>query len=91
MKSLKPSLREKKRYLLIKGNIKNLEDVISEGIGILGMSKTSLQWIKKGEKSAIVSVNRESVNSIRACLAISPIEIKIEKISGAIKNLKNKI
>ena len=39
MKSLKPSHREKKRYLLIKGkdaNKKNIEEVILEFIGVLG-------------------------------------------------------
>ena len=42
MKSLKPSMREKKRYLFVKGKINDVEKAIFEGIGILGMSKTEI-------------------------------------------------
>ena len=51
MKSLKPSQRENKRYLLVKG--KNLKESIEKAIldftGVLGMSKTGLGFIKSNK------------------------------------------
>ncbi len=90
MKPLKPSMREKKRYLLVEGKINDIEKAILEGIGVLGMSKTSLGWIKSDKKSVIISVNRESVDSVRASFAIWPKEIKVKNVSGTLKGLKKK-
>ncbi len=90
MKALKPSLREKKRYLLINGKIKDIEKSVLEGIGILGMSKTALKLIElKGEK-AIISVNRGAVDSVRACFAIWPERIEVKRVSGTLKGLRKK-
>ena len=90
MKALKPSMRENKRYLLIKGkNLKeNIEKSILEFIGVFGMSKISLKWIKKESDFSIISINREMLNSIRACFCVWPEKIIIEKVSGTLKSLK---
>ena len=61
MKPLKPSMREKKRYLLVRGKIGDIEKAVLEGIGVLGMSKTGLGWIKSDKKSAVVWVKMEPV------------------------------
>ena len=55
MKSLKPSIKERKRYLLVKGkNLrKNIEKAILDFIGVLGMSKVGLDWIKSSTKYMI--------------------------------------
>ena len=90
MKSLKPSMRENKRYLLVKGkNLKkNIEEAILDFIGVLGMSKTGLGWIKLKSDSAIISVNREMVDSVRASLCVWPEKIEVEKVSGTLKSLR---
>jgi len=90
MKSLKPSMRENKRYLLIKGkNLKlNIEKAILDFIGVLGMSKVGLSWIKANTNSAIISVNREMVDSVRASFCVWPEKISVEKISGTLKRLR---
>ena len=88
MKALKPSMREKKRYLLTKGNIKDIERAVLEGIGIIGMSKTGLGWIKSNKESAIISVNRKTVDCVRACFALWPEKIWVEKVSGTLKGLR---
>lgn len=90
MKALKPSAREKKRYLLIKGSEikKNLEKSILEFIGVLGMSKLGLSWIKSGKTSAIACVNREAVNKVRASLALCSNKLIVERVSGTLKGLK---
>jgi len=92
MKALKPSMREKKRYLLVKGkDLKNsVEKAILEFIGTAGLSKAGLDWVKVGKESAIISVNRKSVDSVRASLCIYPKKIRVEKVSGTLKKLNRK-
>jgi len=92
MKSLKPSMKENKRYLLIRGkNLKsNIEKSILDFIGVLGMSKTGLNWIKTSKDSAIISINRGSVNHVRASFAVWPEKMSVEKVSGTLKGLGKK-
>lgn len=89
MKPLKPSMREKKRYLLVKGkNLRtNIEKAILEFVGILGMSKTGLNFIKSGKDSAVICVNREAVDSVRASLVVYKEKMIVEKVSGTLKGL----
>lgn len=92
MKSLKPSMREKKRYLLVKGkNLKtDIKKAILEFIGVLGMSEVGLSWIKSGADYSIISVNREMVDSVRASLCVWPEKIGVEKVSGTLEGLGRK-
>lgn len=94
MKSLKPSMREKKRYMLISGskgkNLKeSVEKAILDFIGVLGMAKAGLEWVKQDrEKNTIViAVNRKSVDYVRASLAVVPEKIIVERVSGTLKGL----
>ena len=93
MRNLKPSMREKKRYLIVRGkNLKeNIEKAILEFVGVLGMSKTGLSWININAKSnsAVISVNRESVNQVRASLVVWPEKMTVERVSGTLKGLKS--
>ena len=90
MKSLKPSMREKKRYLLVKGkNLReNVDKAILDFIGILGMSKAGLEWVKTSSDSAIIAINRKSVDHVRASFAVWPDKIDVERVSGSLKKLK---
>lgn len=90
LKSLKPSMKENKRYLLVKGKSlnENIEKAILEFSGVLGMSKTGLGWIKTNNDSAIISVNREAVDLVRASLCVFKEKMTVEKISGTLKGLK---
>ncbi len=88
LKPLKPSMRENKRYLLVNGKIKEIEKAILEGIGVLGMSKVGLGWIKSDENSAIISINREMVDSVRACFVLWTEKIEVKKVSGTLKGLR---
>ncbi len=92
MKSLKPSMRENKRYLLVKGrNLKsNIEKSILDFIGVLGMSKVGLGWIKIEKDSAIISINREAVDSVRASTAVWPEKMTVERVSGTLRGLRKK-
>ena len=92
MKPLKPSMREKKRYLLVKGKNpkENIEKAIKDFVGVLGMSKLGLGWIKTEKDSAIISINRKMVDPIRASLVVWPEKLIVEKVSGTLKGLERK-
>lgn len=91
MKPLKPSHREKKRYLLVSGkdaNEKNIEEAILKFIGILGYAKASPQVVKKKSKdSLILAVNRKELDKVRASFMLSGRDIRVEKVSGMINKL----
>ncbi|GAJ23852.1 unnamed protein product, partial [marine sediment metagenome] len=55
-------------------------------IGALGMSKANPKWIKPN----ILSINRDSLNHVRASFAAFSEKINIEKVSGTLKGLGKK-
>jgi RNase P/RNase MRP subunit POP5 len=93
MKALRPSMKENKRYLLVEGEDLriNIEKAILSFIGTLGMSKTALEFIKSEKNHAIISVNRESLNNVRASFAVFPKKIEVKMVSGTLKGLRDKI
>jgi len=87
MKSLKPSHRENKRYLLIENaGEKEIEKAILEYVGILGYAKASPQIIKKEKDKTIIAVNRKELDKIKASFLFY--NIKIKKVSGTLKKLR---
>ncbi len=92
MKPLRPSMKENKRYLLVNGvNLKeNIERAILDFIGVLGASKACLEFIKTEKNKVIISVNRESLNEVRASFAVWPETIIVKKVSGTLKGLREK-
>jgi RNase P/RNase MRP subunit POP5 len=90
MKPLKPSMRENKRYLLVSGkNLKeNIPQAVHDFIGVLGMSKAALEFVKTDRDFAIISANREAVNSVRASLAVWPEKMEVARVSGTLKGLE---
>jgi RNase P/RNase MRP subunit POP5 len=91
MKALKPSHREKKRYLLIKGkdaNKETIEKVILEFIGVLGFAESNPQIIKSNKNSVILAIDRKSLDKIRTSFVMSKKDLNIVKVSGAVGNLK---
>ncbi len=82
-------MKENKRYLLVKGpNLgANIEKAILEFVGILGMSETGMSWIKRNKDSAIVCINREALNKVRASFAVYPEKIEVLKVSGTLRGL----
>ena len=85
MKALIPAHRENKRYLLIKGKDlkKNVPLAIKEFVGVLGLSEAAPNWIKKD----ILSINRKSLDKVRASFALFSERIEILKVSGSLKGL----
>ena len=79
-------MREKNRYLLVKGeNIKdNVENSIKNFIGVLGMAKAGLRWIKIKKDKATIAVNRKMVDAVRASFCLWKERIIIERVSGSL-------
>ena len=91
MKKLKPSHREKKRYLLLKGkdaDEKSIEEAILKYIGILGYAKSSPKVVKTSKEGVILAVNRESLNEVRAAFLMSEKKIEVIEVSGSVKKVK---
>jgi len=87
MKPLKPSHRERKRYLLIKGkdiNKKNIEEAILEFIGVLGYAEACPQFIKSTKSSVVLCINRKSLEKVRTSFLMSKKDIQITKVSGSV-------
>lgn len=86
-------MKENKRYMLVEGeDLKhNAEKAILEFIGTLGLSKTALEFIKSEKNKAIISINREAINNVRASFAVFPKKIEVKMVSGTLKGLKEKI
>jgi len=90
MKSLKPSARENKRYLLISGknlSTEKIEKSVLELVGVLGLSKCGLVFIKKQGNNLIIGINREMVDFVRASLVVQKDKIEVLKVSGTLKGL----
>jgi RNase P/RNase MRP subunit POP5 len=83
MKALIPSHKERKRYLLLKGNDlkKQVDSAIKDFVGSLGLAEASPKWIKKG----ILSVNRNSLDKVRASFAVWPEKIEVLRVSGTLE------
>jgi RNase P/RNase MRP subunit POP5 len=93
MKPVKPSHRENKRYLQIKGknaNKKEIEECILEFIGVLGFAEACPRIIKENENQIILAINRSSLNKVRAAFLIGGKDLKIVRVSGTIKKLGEK-
>ena len=90
MKSLIASAKENKRYLVVSGKDlkRNIEKAIVEFSGARGLSKCGLNFIETKENSAIISVNREAVDLVRASLVVFPEKMEVLRVSGTLKGLK---
>ncbi len=85
---LKPSVRDKRRYLLIvEKSEKKIEDAILNYIGVLGFAKSAYMKVKNDEfpDRIIGSCLRKSLIDVKSSLALAG--IKVEKVSETIKGL----
>jgi len=104
MKPLSPSLKERKRYILIRvSGIERKEEVAelvakasSQFLGEFEMAKAGIQflpetWDKK-TRTGIIRVGHKHVDQLRAALALMK-EAKVETLrtSGSLKKLKETI
>jgi len=98
MKSLKPTMREKKRYVLFEMPSvssrdeakKIIESSIRNYLGELGLGKACLEFVDFNEKNhrGIFAVNREELDKVRGALVLSKTQVLVKKVSGAINKLR---
>jgi len=83
---LKPSMKEKKRYLLLETSATRaeIEQEILNYIGILGYAKAAPAFVRNN----ILAVNREDVDKVRAALTLAKKLIKVKKVSGTLRGLR---
>lgn len=90
---VKSNLSENTREIYSK-----VQDAILDFSGVLGLSKCGMSVIRNNKNNKkenenknylILCVNRESVNLIKASLAVYPEKIHVEKIFGTLKKLIN--
>jgi len=84
---LKASARSKKRYLLISGSKKEIEEAIFDYLGILGWAKSSPVFIIEGNMW-ILAVERKELEKVKSAFAISSNKIEVLKVSGTLRGLK---
>ncbi len=82
---LKASQRDNRRYLLINSNSEEIEKAILDYIGVLGYAKSAYMKVKEDNEKVIVGVLRESLNDVKASLALAG--ISVERVSGTLKGL----
>ena len=85
---LKPSARDKRRYLLINSNNDRIEKAILDYIGVLGFGKAGYMKVKSVGGKTVGSVVRKSLNEVVAGLGFA--KINVEKVSGTLKGLEKK-
>ena len=87
---LKPSAKDKRRYLLInETSNKKIEDAILKYIGELGFAKSAYMYVKVPEiKNKLVgSCLRKELINVKTALSLAG--IKVEKVAETLKRLKN--
>jgi RNase P/RNase MRP subunit POP5 len=91
MKSLKikPSAKIHRRYLLISGSKKDIENVILDYIGILGWAKAAPTFVMRHDFSGkqVLAIERKSLNDVRASFELTDKKVEILKVSGTLKGL----
>ena len=85
---LKPSARDKRRYLLIRAGNTAIEKAILDYIGVLGFAKAGYMKVKSVGGKTIGSVVRGSLNEVVAGLGLAG--IKVERVSGTLKGLSKR-
>lgn len=86
----KASLRINRRYILVEGNKKDVEDAILDYLGILGWAKAAPVIFSDNSK-LIVAVNREEIVNVRAAFALSDKDIRVLRVSGTLKGLSTRL
>jgi len=87
---LRPSARDKRRYFLVRASNADVENAISDYVGILGFAKSAyLKVVTKDFPGKLVgSCLVKSLDEVRAALVLAG--ISVERVSGTLKGLKGK-
>ena len=85
MKKLKPSLIDKKRYILLDGKKEVIERVVLDYLGILGWAKAAPRFLNINGKT-VLAIRREEIDNVRAAFELG--NVNVLRVSGTLKGLK---
>jgi RNase P/RNase MRP subunit POP5 len=85
MRRLPPTLRLKRRYLLVRGEKNEIEKALIDYLGILGWARAA-PLFSNHSGGLVVVVNREELINVRAAFALS--NVSVVKVSGTLKGIK---
>lgn len=90
IKPFPPSLREKSRYLLIKGDPLKFKNILIDFLGIYNFSKLNFDILKEFsfEDYHLIKINSSELIKVRSSLCVIENDIEIIKVFGTIKKFK---
>ncbi len=83
---LKSSLREKRRYLLVKGSVKETDVLLLRKLGVFGYARAAPIFIIESSGKSVISVARKEEQKIREILGKNCL-----LVSGTLKKIKGKL
>jgi hypothetical protein len=84
----KPSMRIKRRYILVRGSRKDVEEAVLHGIGVLGWAWAKLVFVPcKKSGRVIISVTTKSLKDVLGSFELSKKELNVEKVASTLKGL----
>lgn len=100
IKALRPSLREKKRYIAYEMNCdchRELINKIETMLGVINSGAAGIQLVMYNAKKGILRVNHTAVDQVRACFVMlaelkkQPVTIKTLLVTGMLHKAKAEI
>jgi len=89
VKTFPSSLREKNRYLLIKGDKEEFFKIQKEFLGIVNFSLANFKIIEEEKNYFLVKCNVKALDFIRASFCLYNHNLRIIKIFGTIKKYRH--
>jgi len=90
MTQLPPSMRTKRRYIQIQGGSReSIEGILLLHLGTFGWAKAEPLFVTVPEiDGTVLSVDRASLDFVRASIELSKERIRVIRVSGTIKGLR---
>ena len=92
LKILKPTMRDKKYYLVVNAGFSDVEKAILKYLGVWGLAKSGLIFIacseKSGEKKCVFAADRKMVSCIKSAMGFA--DLKCLYVSGMVHKAKEK-
>lgn len=90
---MKPTLKEKRRYILIRsleGNLRweDIKKAIKDFLGDVGLAKANPKVMEKGKNYIILRVRHDMVDGVRASLVLLDTLLSVPRVSGTIKKIR---
>ena len=85
---LKPSARDKRRYILVSGSVdkEHIDDIMLKYLGIFGFARAAYKLVSKSRNKIVISCLRKYLNDVKSALLLEG--LNIENVSGSMKGLK---